>query len=250
MSPFFSIVIATLNSGKTLKRCLDSVFEQTFKDFEVLIIDSFSFDETSCVVDSFVKRFPNSISFYSERDKGVYDGLNKGLAISKGRFVYFLGSDDWFFNSFVLNEVYLFSKRRDCRVIYGNVLINGDASWAKSNEVYAGVFSRKRLIRKNICHQSIFYSRKFLNSFGLKFNLLFPIHADWDFNLRCARLTRFHYIDIIVANFSSGGLSDGVNKFDSFYSQIPVLFPDLMPKRIEVLASRFKKMFQKWIQLE
>ena len=86
-----SIIIATWNSEKTLKRCLDSIIPQLTKKIELLIVDGGSIDKTNDIIDS----YGENISFHiSEPDKGVYDAWNKAITHSSGKWITFLGSDD------------------------------------------------------------------------------------------------------------------------------------------------------------
>lgn len=88
-----SIIIATYNSESTLGCALDSIFAQTFKDFEVIIVDGASKDNTRQVVEKYSGA---KIVFVSEPDDGIYDAWNKGVRISNGDLTLFLGSDDKF----------------------------------------------------------------------------------------------------------------------------------------------------------
>lgn len=239
--PFFSIIIPTLNASQTLERCLSSIICQEFQDFEILIMDGESEDGTKEIVESFQKTDYKRISFFQNRDSGVYDAMNTGLSLAKGRWIYFLGSDDWLYKETVLESINYKLTNTNLSVGYGNVLIHGDSDWAKDQEIYAGKFNTLRLTKKNICHQSIFYRASFLKKNNLKFDLGYSINADWDFNLKCIQKTDFHYLDLIIANFSSGGLSTNSKRKDSFFNEIQQKFPDLFPSRFRILASRIKK---------
>src|SRR5215216_6167566 len=119
--PLLSIIIPTYNSEKTLSCCLQSVLNQTFKDFEILIIDGLSSDNTINVI----KGYNNSkIRVYSEKDKGIYDAMNKGIEKSAGEWLYFLGSDDQFFNEYVLEAIFQGNKDilKHSDYVYGNVI--------------------------------------------------------------------------------------------------------------------------------
>ena len=78
--PFYSIITVTLNSEKYLSRCIQSILNQSFRDFEFIIIDGASSDETSNIVNNIKDR---RLKFISEPDNGIYDAMNKGLAIAK-----------------------------------------------------------------------------------------------------------------------------------------------------------------------
>ena len=93
-----------------------------------------------------------------------------------------------------------------CDLLYGNALIIGDTPWAKDGTVYDGIFDAPKLLRCNICHQAIFYRTSLARSVG-DYNTNYPVVADWDFTMRCWRRTKFGYLDMIIADFYSGGVS-------------------------------------------
>ena len=159
-----SIIIPTFNSAKTLAVCLDSILKQSFTDFEVLIMDGLSTDNTLEIAKSYDDI---RLIISSEKDNGIYDAMNKGITQSKGEWIYFLGSDDRLFNKNVFSEVYEIQKKGNSKIIYGNVLIEGQAGWAKNGQIYDGEFSLSKLIERNICHQAIFYKKEVFDKLGL-----------------------------------------------------------------------------------
>ena len=88
-----SIIIATFNSAKTLRVALNSVMLQTFQDWECIVVDGLSKDNTLEIVKEFEAK---DVRFHhiSEADKGIYDAFNKGWKLAKGEWIYYLGSDD------------------------------------------------------------------------------------------------------------------------------------------------------------
>ena len=205
--PFFSIIIPTFNSSKTIKNCIESVLHQSFTDFEILIIDALSSDNTLSLIQSFDD---HRIKVISEKDDGIYDAMNKGIRHSSGKWLYFLGSDDELYEKWTLNEIFKFQQLNDSKkIIYGNVLIKGHTLWAKNNQKYDGLFGLKKLLQKNICHQSIFYNR---NVFRKKqYNIKYNICADWDVCFYAYSKYKFAYIDLIIAKFNGGGVSTTLN---------------------------------------
>jgi len=201
-----SIIIPTLNSEKTIFYALKSIEEQTFKDIEVIIIDKCSVDSTLGIIQSFSSVFRNLI-IVSEADTGIYDAMNKGIKLALGDWIYFLGSDDKLFDDKVLETIFTDSNLiSNASIIYGNVLISGDAGWAKDGQIYDGEFTLNKLIEKNICHQSILFKRKiFTNSFF--YNVDLTVCADWELNIRFWSLYRFHYTNNIIAVFMGGRTS-------------------------------------------
>jgi len=205
--PLFSIVITTLNSSATISRALESIVCQTCCDFELIVQDGISSDNTIVLIEQYQKKMPGQIHVFIEKDEGIYDAMNKALAKVTGQWVYFLGSDDMFFGPSVLEEVGLCLKDGN-DFLYGNVLIDGNAGWAKDGQWYGGRFSLLNLFQKNICHQAIFYKKALLDKVG-KFNTDFKVCSDWDLNHRCFAVCKPFYIDKVIARFAGGGASTG-----------------------------------------
>jgi glycosyltransferase involved in cell wall biosynthesis len=199
--PLISIVIPSFNSAEVIATALTSVVEQDYADFEVLIMDGHSTDNTYDVVMHF-QRSDKRIQWYSEPDNGIYDAMNKGIRLSKGNWIYFLGADDSLTDRGILNKVQAALKEKNPQLLYGNVLFQPQML------VYDGKFDFPKLLRKNICHQGIFYSRNLFEKIG-DYNIKFRQHADWDLNLRIFqdRDTGIVFINEIIANFTTGSTS-------------------------------------------
>jgi glycosyltransferase involved in cell wall biosynthesis len=197
-SLFFSIVIPTYNAEKTLEKCLKSIIIQNFKMSEIIIIDNLSTDSTYDLVESLKKSFLN-LRFISESDLGIYDAMNKGVTYSSGKWIYFMGADDYFFNENVLQLVYQKIANLKTRFIYGNVIFH------HSGIVYGERFNLSKLIQeKNICHQGIFYEKSIFSQIG-QYNTNCKVYADRDFNIRCflnSKYTKPVYINAIIAIYN------------------------------------------------
>lgn len=208
----FSIIIPTYNSEKVIARCLDSLATQTFRRFEVVIVDGASKDETISVVNTFFQKL--NLAIYSEKDAGIYDAMNKGATKATGKWLYFLGSDDFLIDNKVLEQVQIaIASSPGHDVVYGDV-VNKNLG-RKSKGIYGGQFDECRILRSNICHQSIFYDK---NLFKIdKFNLKYEIFADYAFNLNWMLSSKIKkkYLSIVIANFSEGGTSG--NQHDEIF---------------------------------
>lgn len=204
--PFFSIVIPVYNAFNKIEQCLNSIDQQSFKDYEVILVDGASNDGTIEKIQDYC-RSHNSVNFISEKDDGIYDAMNKGIAISKGQYLYFIGSDDCLFSSDVLDRVSKsLQDQKFPELIYGNVLL-GDTCI-----VHNGEYTLAKLYYLNICHQSIFYSKRLFNG-KHDFRQEYPAFADWYFNFKCFSDSkiRVQYLGILIAKFALGGASSKVN---------------------------------------
>jgi glycosyltransferase involved in cell wall biosynthesis len=202
-NPYMSIIMPTFNCSGTIRAALDSIIMQTYESKEVVIIDGGSTDSTVDICKEYVAKY-RFIVLISEKDQGVYDAMNKGIKIAKGEWIYFLGSDDYFYCPNVLFDLIgsIENFKEEFNMIYGNV------SSPKLGAKYDGKFDRIKIIKKNICHQAIFYHRTVFEIVG-DFNLKYKIEGDWEFNLRCFfnDKIKIKYIDLTIAYYSDGGLS-------------------------------------------
>jgi glycosyltransferase involved in cell wall biosynthesis len=220
--PFFSIIIPTFNSERTVSVALSSVINQEFKDVEILVIDAESSDNTIQIISEFEAK-DSRIRHISEKDQGIYDAMNKGVALANGEWIYFLGSDDWLKDMNVLQAIADELQKEPADLLYGNVMMQ------PSKKTYDGPFTVDKLFRRNISHQSIFYRRNLFDKLG-NYNLAYKLHADWDFNIRCflepGITTRF--VNTIVACFAKGGVSSAHDKI--FLKEI------IIPRKLKSLA--------------
>ncbi|MCG2794060.1 MAG: glycosyltransferase [Weeksellaceae bacterium] len=229
--PFYSIIIPTYNSEKTLAAALESVLQQRFSDFEVLIMDGLSSDRTVEIAQSFGDE---RIKIFSEKDGGVYEAMNKGIDRAQGEWLYFLGSDDTLYDDGVLEK---FAKEvEDQDLVYGN------AWFIKIERSHAGEINREILMTQtNICHQAIFYNKNLFTKLG-GYNLIFPIWADWDFNVRCFSLPeiKIKYVDLLVANYNDfGGIS--VVQDQEYLKYLPLKYKEkVVIENFKALSTDYK----------
>lgn len=214
LTPFFTIIIPTYNSVQTIRKAINSIVRQSFDDYEIIVVDGLSKDGTVRVLGEMGLE---KMTVHSEPDAGIYDAMNKGIRMAKGKWLYFLGSDDQLYNENVLAEIHRICSQTTTKFIHGNVFISGEVSWANGQKIYGGPFDLKRILLTNICHQAIFYNREFIVDNGLAYNLKYRILADWDFNIRCRSLTEFTFVDLVIATFYAGGLSTTQAKDESFF---------------------------------
>ena len=192
-----SIIIPTYNSASVLPKALDSIVCQTFTDWEVLIMDGVSTDDTLKIAQSYND---SRIRTYSEPDNGIYDAMNKGIKKAQGEWLYFLGSDDWLLVPDILQSIF-YRDITDYDVVYGDVESEhlgpeNSGEWTMAN------------IDSNRCHQGIFYKKDVFKRLGY-YNLEYPIWADYDLNLKWffSKKIRKTYLPITIAHYSAGGFS-------------------------------------------
>jgi len=237
-APFFSIIIPTFNPHlDRFARCLESVYEQNFSDWEIIIIDSLS----ACSDD--VKRLVGEsahVRYLQDLEAGgIYSAMNMALAQSTGAWVLFLGHDDRLADPSVLRIVrqHVHASRLYFwrQAYYGNVLIDGDAGWAKGGAIYAGEFNLAKLLRRNICHQAIFYRGRHARGGRPLYNPDFQVTADWDYNIRAWTGGGYGYIPLTISVFLGGGSSSSM-KEDGFYGALALTWGYWKRKRPIIFA--------------
>ncbi len=213
MTPTISIITATFNSAATLRDCLDSVRSQQVT-VEHLIIDGGSSDDTLAIAAS----YPHITKIVSERDKGIYDAMNKGIALASGDIVGILNSDDFYADDEVLSRVARVFEDPAVDSCYGDLVYvdpedtdKVTRNW-KSGEMTARGFYWGWMPP----HPTFFVRRSVYEKYGL-FNLDLGSAADYELMLRLLvkhRITTA-YIPTVLVRMRAGGASNAslANRF-------------------------------------
>jgi glycosyltransferase involved in cell wall biosynthesis len=188
----FSIITATRNSEKTIKKTLNSVNSQSYQDIEHIIVDGKSTDQTLKIVDKFGNRVTNLIS---ERDDGIYDALNKGIKIATGDIIAFLHSDDVFMNNNVISRIASAFIDEKCDLVYGDTIFfkNGNV---KDRVRY---YNSPKLSLRNLswgkmpAHPAMFLKKAIYDDCGY-FDVGYKIAGDYEF---LCRLMAKHKVDVV-----------------------------------------------------
>lgn len=201
-SPRLSIIIATWNAERTLKRCLQSIIDQEFSDWEILIADGASTDGT---LDLIRQHNVNVAWWQSQKDAGIYDAWNQALIHARGEYVAFLGADDAWEAPSTLR--YIFEAIGNCEydlVTGRGILVDttGTAYYEFGNPWNY----RKVMRRMTICHPGALHHRDLFRRFGA-FDTRYRISADYDFLLRLPPELRALHIDMAIARVADGGIS-------------------------------------------
>ena len=200
-----SIIIATYNSENTIRTALESVNQLSFDNWECIIVDGLSNDQTVSIVDQYSKE-NSKIRYISEKDTGIYNALNKGWRLAKGNWIYVLGSDDTLTPT-GLKEL-LDNTEKTVDVVYGNVFL-------KSKDGHISNFIAKSHSHlkyvMNCSHQAVIVRKSLLEKLG-GFQEKYRIRADFDL-LQRAFLAGFNFkkVDSYVAYFLEDGLSSNAD---------------------------------------
>lgn len=199
-----SIVTVCYNAERYIENVFLSVKFQTYSNIEYIVVDGESNDGTLDVI----KKYEGVISrWISEPDNGVYDAMNKALDLATGDFLLFLGADDHFISYDTISNAVQFMNQKDY-VYYGDVYRN------VRNDLYRGKFSKYLLACENICHQAIFYPKSVYKQ--VKYDLNYPIYADYIYNIRNWRKYTYKYIPVCIAYFNCTGVSGASSNAEKY----------------------------------
>ena len=209
VSPRITIIIASLNAGETIERCIRSIINQTYPDKELIIIDGGSKDHTTGII----KSYNDSIKYWeSESDRGIYHAWNKGLEYAGGDWICFLGADDYFWNDKVLDALVPHLNRA---FIEGIKIVYGQAAKVDKDEnvlkIYGKPWNKVSWLMKHgmaLHHTGIMHHKSLFNEHG-HFDETFRVAGDYDLLLRELKTGQAKYInDIRTVGCQAGGLAD------------------------------------------
>lgn len=204
-----SIITINYNNADGLRKTLDSVREQTFSDYEQIIVDGGSSDGSVDVIREALqdKVFAKRVSWWrSEKDGGIYDAMNKGIKQAGGKFVFMLNSGDCFSQKNVLSLVEDSLRQNDGCIVFGAVDYYG-----KDGYLYTSSTSQKDLLKdKNIPHQACFIARNLHEKIGL-YDCSYKIYADFDFMIKSYKAgVKFVHVPLVVSDCDLIGASSNV----------------------------------------
>ena len=232
MSEKVSIIVVSLNTKNDFLETIESINNQTYKNYEIIVIDGKSDDGT---VDEINKIKHKLSSFIVEKDDGIYDAMNKGIAIAKGEWIIFLNSGDVFFENFTLENIFK-EELSDKDIIFGNTVVkNSDYKY-----ITIGKYFEFDTIVMPFCHQSSFVKTSYLkeNLFNLDFQLSSDFNLFYNFLLLKKIFFRLNMPFTIV---KSGGVAD--KKRQQVYSD-NISIMKIHNKKINILRIYILKFFQ------
>lgn len=192
-----SIITVVRNAEKTIEKTIESVINQTYDDYEYIIVDGCSTDATNEIIETYLERISK---YVSEPDVGIYDAMNKGIGFASGEWIYFLGADDILYCDDILQLVFA-NDYNDDDVIYGSVLLKS------SGIIFDGEFSYEKLCSKSPCHQAVFYRKELFERYGT-FDLKYRTTADYVLHIRTLKGgAKWTYIGEIIAIYNEMGAS-------------------------------------------
>jgi glycosyltransferase involved in cell wall biosynthesis len=214
--PCISVITVVFNGETTLEGTIESVLSQTYPNIQYIVVDGGSKDRSLEIIHSYKERIDRWVS---EPDKGIYDAMNKGVAMATGEWIIFMNAGDCFYSPMAISDIFLGSAFKGSDIIYGDcdlLYANGDRRVLKAGDV-------RHLWKGMICsHQSLFARRslfgfnRFDTSSGITSasdkqesrNLLKITEPDFEFLYECYLAGKvITKVPIVVSIVAAGGRS-------------------------------------------
>ena len=206
-----SIITATYNSGKTVGDTLKSVLAQTYHDYELLVVDGASKDNTLEVVKKMEPLFEGRMRYISEPDKGIYDAMNKGIRMATGDVIGILNSDDFYTSDDALACIAWTLENEKVDAVYGDIHYVDDEDLKKCVRYYSSKPFRRWMMRLGFmpAHPSFYCRKEVYEKFGAFDAENYRVAADFENLLRLIFVNKIktHYISKDFVTMRTGGAS-------------------------------------------
>lgn len=207
-----SVIVASYNSAKTIRDTFESILNQTYSDYEVIVKDGGSSDGTVEIIKEYELKFDGRLKWNSEPDLGIYDAMNKGIELSTGDVVGILNSDDFFSADSVLSRINgEFASNEDISAVYGDVRYVKADDTAKCVRYFSSRYYRPWMARLGfiVAHPSFYCRREVFCQYGL-YDLDFKVSSDFEMVTRLLYVNRISakYLDMDFVTMRTGGESN------------------------------------------
>lgn len=221
-----SVITINFNNAAGLQKTMQSVTSQTFNDYEYIVIDGGSTDESVDVI----KKYESGLTYWvSEKDKGIWNAMNKGIAVAKGDYCIFMNSGDYLVAPDILQKASAYLSGKE--IIYGDVyFIFGDGS--VTTPVHEPDMDLFKLTYTNLPHQATFIKTTLLNKLG-GYKEEYKVASDWFFLVQSLieHHAQFEKIPLIISYFDKTGVSSttdsGHEGIDAIRKHYPYLIPQI-----------------------
>ena len=230
--PKLTVITVVYNNARDIERTLLSVSNQTYSNIEYIVIDGASTDGTLDIINNYKDRLSKIIS---EPDKGIYDAMNKGLALATGDYVLFMNSGDELYSPQTVVEV--FAAATDADIYYGETeMINdkGESLGQRRHKAPERFNWRSFKYGMNVSHQAIYIKRSIVEPYDPQYQL----SADIDWIIRAAKKAKsIVNVHQYVAKFLVGGTSKAKHRqslqerfkiMQRYYGSVPTVLNHLV----------------------
>ncbi|MCE7530510.1 glycosyltransferase family 2 protein [Polynucleobacter sp. IMCC 29146] len=202
-----SIITVSFNSAKTIADTIESVLSQDFPEIEYIIVDGNSSDDTVQII----RQYENRISkWISEKDQGMYDAMNKGIAMATGDVIGILNSDDIYINTHVISDLMALLEKEKAQVVFADLILVDQNDDNKVLRYYDSSHFHPDKFRFGWmpAHPTVFVRRELYQAVG-KFSTTYQIAADYEMLIRMLAIQKasYAYFPKPVVRMRSGGAS-------------------------------------------
>lgn len=205
-----SIITASYNSGATLRDTLESVLSQSHSDWEHIVIDGASSDNSVEIIRELEPRYKGRLKWISEPDNGMYDAMNKGIAMAEGDVIGILNSDDFYTDSKVLHHIAEAMADTNLDAVFGDIHFIEHHDRGTCVRYYSSRFFRRwmMILGYQPAHPSFYCRRECFDRFG-HFDTRIRLASDFEFMLRLIYVNRIRtrYLPLDFVTMRTGGAS-------------------------------------------
>ena len=253
-----SVITVTFNSAATVRNTIESVLKQTYKDYEYLVIDGGSKDNTVDIIKEMEPKFEGRMRWISERDKGMYDGINKGIRMATGDVVGIINSDDFYHRTDIFEHINkAFEEDKDVKAIYGDVRFVNPDNLEKTVRYYSSKHWKPWRFRFGFmpAHPTFFTYKENYEKYGY-YQYDYHIAADYELLIRhlYTNHVRAKYVSLDFMKMRTGGRSTNgwkanvllnkeivrACKENGIWTCMPILFLKYFIKVFELIITKNK----------
>ena len=206
-----TIITINLNNAPGLEKTMQSVLNQTCKDFEYVVVDGASSDGSVEVIRQLEGHFGERLKWISEPDKGIYNAMNKGIGMASGEYIQILNSGDCLVSENVVDKMYHALEQAGCpSILYGNMIKELTSGRHRRDRCFAGKdITLKGFYHGALNHSPAYIKKDLFDKYGLYDDSL-KIVSDWKWYLQAIVLgeERPVYVDIDITLFDMTGISE------------------------------------------
>jgi len=237
-----SIISINRNNAIGLRRTIESVLEQTFTDYEYIIIDGASTDKSIEVINEFCLKRQTlilpQIKWLSEPDNGIYNAMNKGIRMAKGEYLLFLNSGDYLYENTVLSDIFIRNFSED--IIYGNLEMKKENG--SRIKLFPSNLTFSWLYYEFLGHSSTLIKRDLFESFGY-YNEKNLIVSDWEFFLKVLvkEQVSYRHVNNVISTLIEGGISNNPD----YHEQVVYERKQIIERDFKLFVQDYQK-FNDW----
>jgi len=228
-----TIITINYNNGEGLRKTVESVINQTIQDYQYIVIDGGSTDNSTEII----KKYKNHIHYWvSEPDTGIYNAMNKGIEKAEGEYLIMINSGDILVNNDILDTV--FKKNNMSDIIYGDILWNDNQ--IEYEEEFPENLTFQFFRTNSLGHQATFIRKSVYDRIGL-YDENFEIVSDWKFLLTaiCKYNVSYEHIPLLISNCGRDGISCD-----------PANFNKISFERNEILKKEFCAYYSDYLHMD